>query len=146
LRRSGESLVLERDLEGVREARSAGFRKTIVEAYDFQCAACGLRLRIAGLEVSFVDAAHIIPFSQSFNDHPTNGIALCKNHHWAMDRGLIAPSAERVWRVSKTLLAHRSSGEKELRDLQGRPVLPPNEIAYTPPLTAFAWRSERLIG
>jgi len=31
-------------------------------------------------------ATHLIPFSESRNDHPTNGLALCKNHHWAMDR------------------------------------------------------------
>ena len=29
-----------------------------------------------------VDAAHLIPWSESQNDHPTNGLALCKNHHW----------------------------------------------------------------
>jgi predicted restriction endonuclease len=31
-------------------------------------------------------AAHLIPFSESRNDHPTNGLALCKKHCLAMDR------------------------------------------------------------
>ncbi len=26
-------------------------------------------------------ATHLIPFSESRNNHPTNGLALCKNHH-----------------------------------------------------------------
>jgi len=30
-------------------------------------------------------AAHLIPFSASRNDHPTNGLALCKNHLGTMD-------------------------------------------------------------
>ena len=36
-------------------------------------------------------ATHLIPFSESRNDHPTNGLALCKNHHGTMERNLIAP-------------------------------------------------------
>ena len=31
-------------------------------------------------------ATHLIPFSASRNDHPTNGLALCKNHLGTMDR------------------------------------------------------------
>ncbi|WP_346189974.1 HNH endonuclease [Rubritalea halochordaticola] len=43
-------------------------------------APCGLRIRLPGGH-TVVDAAHIIPFSESQDDHPRNGIALCKNHH-----------------------------------------------------------------
>ena len=58
--------------------RSAGFRKKVSEVYDHQCAACVLRLRLPGSDIALVDAAHLIPFSVSFNDHPSNGLALCK--------------------------------------------------------------------
>ena len=79
--------------------RSQGFRRKVLEIYDFQCAACGLRINIPEvLDGTFIDAAHLIPFSESRNDHPTNGLALCKNHHWAMDRYLIAPSIEGGYR------------------------------------------------
>jgi putative restriction endonuclease len=35
-----------------------------------------------------VEAAHIHQFAQSRNDDITNGMALCRNHHWAFDQGL----------------------------------------------------------
>jgi len=38
-------------------------------------------------------AAHLLPWDRYHNDHPTNGIALSKNHHWAFDRHLITPFA-----------------------------------------------------
>jgi putative restriction endonuclease len=92
-----------------------------------------------------VDAAHLIPFAESGNDHPTNGIALCKNHHWAMDRHLIAPTPVGVWKVSRVLIGHRSTGEAELVRLADHPVLPPADEAYRPDPTAMQWRVERLI-
>ena len=126
--------------------RSSGFRRKILDLYDCQCAACGLRIRLPQTDdLTFVDAAHLIPFTSSFNDHPTNGIALCKNHHWAMDRFLIAPCPAGVWKVSSTLVARRSPGEKELLDLQNEPVLKPSEKAFYPTESALNWRCERLV-
>jgi putative restriction endonuclease len=128
-----------------RPGRSAGFRRKILDIYDCQCAACGLRIRLPHIDdLTFVDAAHLIPFEVDHNDHPTNGIALCKNHHWAMDRFLIAPSPAGVWQVSKTLVARRSPGEKELLDLQNELVLKPSEEAFYPAENALNWRCVRL--
>lgn len=126
--------------------RDPAFRRKIIEVYDHQCAACGLRIHLP-LEknVSFIDAAHLVPFSESHNDHPTNGLALCKNHHWAMDRHLIAPGPDMLWHVSPVLQAHRSSGEKELLDLAKRAVLPPREAAFRPDEGGLEWRLSKLI-
>jgi putative restriction endonuclease len=96
-------------------------------------------------DLTFVDAAHLIPFYEGHNDHPTNGMALCKNHHWAMDRRLIAPHPDGKWVVSTSLLAHRSPGERELTDLRGREFLPPKEVAFYPSAKALWWRVERLL-
>jgi putative restriction endonuclease len=41
-----------------------------------------------------VDACHIVPFYKTYNNHPTNGIALCPNLHRAFDKGAIAVDAE----------------------------------------------------
>lgn len=70
--------------------REAAFSRIIRDAYDYQCSACGLRLILQD-GLSILDAAHLIPFRVSGDNSPENGIALCKNHHWAMDRHLIAP-------------------------------------------------------
>lgn len=124
--------------------RSAAFRRQVLEVYDFQCCACGLRILIPEREITFVDAAHIVPFAMSRNDHPTNGMALCKNHHWAMDQGLISPDTTRVWRVSLDLDPRRSKGEEELAGLGGRRMLLPSEPAYAPDTRALEWRHSRL--
>ena len=86
----------------------------------------------------------LIPFSQSRNDHPTNGLALCKNHHWAMDRDIIAPGPDLHWHVSKHLDPRRSNGEKELHELAGKSLLLPKDPAFHPQEEGLAWRRERL--
>jgi putative restriction endonuclease len=126
--------------------RSPAFRRKILSIYDHQCAACGLRIKLpAGNDVSFIDAAHLIPFSASQNDHPTNGLALCKNHHWAMDRNLIAPAPDRHWHVSKILDPRRSNGEKELLDLCGKSLLLPQDEAFHPDADGLKWRCAQLM-
>jgi putative restriction endonuclease len=137
------SCVAEEPLE---YGRSPAFRRKILEIYDHQCAACGLRIRLAsGNDVSFIDAAHLLPWDRFHNDHPTNGLALCKNHHWAMDRDLIAPAPDHHWHVSKVLDPRRSNGEKELIELSGRTLLLPQDEAFHPAAQGLGWRLERLI-
>lgn len=132
--------------EPLEYGRSPAFRRKIIEIYDHQCAACGLRIRLPVLnEVSFIDAAHLIPFSESRNDHPTNGLALCKNHHWAMDRSLIAPCPDHRWHVSSIIDPRRSNGEKELADLSGKTLLLPKEEAFHPDAEGLTWRCRQLI-
>ncbi|WPJ98085.1 HNH endonuclease [Coraliomargarita algicola] len=126
--------------------RSAAFAKTIKQVYDYRCAASGVRFRLGDL--SIVDACHLIPFAESGNDHPTNGIALSKNHHWALDRHLITPFASEtklVWRVAPCL-DDRLEGHKELLKLDGRSVLLPREKRFWPAEAGLQWRWERLRG
>jgi putative restriction endonuclease len=126
--------------------RSPAFRRLILEIYDHQCAACGLRIRLpSGTDVSFIDAAHLLPWHEFRNDHPTNGLALCKNHHWAMDRQLIAPSPEHHWHVSQLIDPRRSNGEKELHELTGKSLLLPKDRAFHPDGKGLEWRIQKLI-
>jgi len=115
--------------------RNPAFRRKVLEVYDSQCAACGLRIKLPEKDLTFVDGAHLIPFTLSRNDHPTNGIALCKNHHWAMDRFLIVPTPESRWKASPVLDGRRSIGEKDLCGLNDQPILPPHDDAFRP-----AWK------
>jgi putative restriction endonuclease len=66
--------------------REARFRISVVGAFDYTCALTGYRLTTVTAG-SIVDAAHIHQFSDSRNNHPRNGIALCKNAHWLFDQG-----------------------------------------------------------
>ena len=129
-------------------ARDAAFRHTILEVYDYRCAACGVRVLLDHV-TSLVEAAHLIPFSVSRNDKPTNGVALCPNHHWAMDRHLIAPCPDTkqragVWRINTARLDDRIEGQRELIGLNGKGVIAPAEEKFFPAAESLRWRAEHL--
>ena len=51
---------------------------------------CGTRLSAAGPGGNpGVDSCHILPYSEYDLDLISNGICLCKMHHWTFDEGLI---------------------------------------------------------
>lgn len=122
--------------------RSTAFSRIIREVYDYRCAACGLRLNLNGLVI--IDAAHLIPFSESHDDDPRNGIALCKNHHWAMDKFLIVPGADHLWHVSPEL-DDRIEGCKEIIKLNKRNILLPQDKKYAPKTESLTWRHTRIL-
>jgi putative restriction endonuclease len=131
-------------------ARDAAFRRTILEIYDYRCAACGVRV-LLDHAMSLVEAAHLIPFSVSRNDKPTNGLALCPNHHWAMDRLLIAPCpnekhAAGVWRINQRRLDKRIEGQRDLVALNGATVIAPSEEKFYPAVESLQWREKSLSG
>lgn len=79
-----------------RKFRAADFRRRVLSAYRYQCAVCGIQLKL-------VDAAHIIPVASDLStDETINGIALCKLHHSAYDRNLISFDANYTVEVSTT--------------------------------------------
>jgi putative restriction endonuclease len=130
-------------------ARDAAFRRTILEVYDYRCAACGVRV-LLDQTVSLVEAAHLIPFNVSRNDKPTNGIALCPNHHWTMDRHLIAPVPDStkfagIWRVNQERLDDRIEGQRDLVAIAGKSVIPPGEEKFYPAPESLRWREEHLV-
>ncbi|MBI4328136.1 MAG: HNH endonuclease [Chloroflexi bacterium] len=128
--------------------RDAAFRRTILEVYDHRCAACGIRVLLG--QEALVEAAHLIPFKLSRNDKPTNSVALCPNHHWAMDHSLIAPCPDAkkpagVWRVNRERLDDRIEGQRDLAALAGQSVIPPSEEKFYPAIESLRWRQAHLI-
>lgn len=77
-----QSSTIKRDFK----LRMRGFRQAIIEAYDFKCAVCGLKLISPRFQWE-VEAAHIVPYSSNGKDDIWNGLALCRLHHWAFDVG-----------------------------------------------------------
>lgn len=68
--------------------RSHIFKNAVLEKYDQRCAISGMKIEF-GRNVSMVDACHIVPFAESYDDTITNGIALSPTFHRAFDRGLV---------------------------------------------------------
>lgn len=118
-------------------AREAVFRREIVRLYDDTCCITGVRVS-APYSFSMVDACHIIPFYKTFNNHPTNGIALCPNLHRAFDKGVISIDENYHVVVSKTFVENEAS-TYSLKTLAGTQIDLPKDERYLPDLEAFAW-------
>jgi len=128
--------------------RSTAFRRMIRELYDIRCAACGVRFFFD--EVDLIDAAHLIPFSESGDDRPQNGMALCKNHHWLMDNAILAPGPGRggdysrpIWHVRKGLDA-RFEEHRAVLEIKEKSVILPRDRQYAPSRASLEWRMARL--
>jgi putative restriction endonuclease len=88
--------------------RGGLFKREIPKIYNHTCAVSGLRIS-AIANVSTVDACHIVPFSEGYDDTLTNGIALCPNLHRAFDRGLISISDDYTILINKNFVENQKS-------------------------------------
>jgi putative restriction endonuclease len=122
--------------------RNAFFRRTIVRVYDYKCAFCGIRVTKA-VNQNIVDGAHIKPFAQFYDSRIHNGIALCKNHHWAFDRGWFTADEQYKIIISQGL-EEISPYTKPMKDFHGERLLLPNKEQYFPELEALQWHRQNI--
>ncbi|MGV3580210.1 HNH endonuclease [Brevundimonas sp.] len=71
-----------------RVARSRAFFRRVLKAYGRKCCMCGVGGSLADGR-SELEAAHIVSRSSLGSDDVRNGLALCRVHHWAFDRGAV---------------------------------------------------------
>lgn len=122
--------------------RDATFRKVIVSIYEYRCAFCGLQI-FNSLGQNTVDGSHIMPFSQFYDDRIDNGISLCKNHHWAFDRGWFGISDDFTLVVSDDL-REDSPNCKPMREFNGDRIRLPVREQYYPRLEALRWHRQNI--
>jgi putative restriction endonuclease len=89
-----------------KQRRGRLFVEEVLDSYERQCAICGQSIRL-GDSLIGIDACHVKPIQHFGDDHITNGIALCKIHHWALDRGAISISENRDLMISPKLNGSR---------------------------------------
>ena len=121
-------------------ARDTLFRREIVRLYNDTCCITGIRVS-APYSFSMIDACHIRPFYKTFNNHPTNGIALCPNLHRAFDKGAISIDENYRVIISPTFIENETS-LYSLKALAGMQIELPKDDRYLPDLEAFAWHRE----
>ena len=101
---------------------------------------CGVRMMtVDGHTV--VDAAHIKPWSVSFNDNPRNGMALCKLCHWTFDEGMISVSAKFIV-VTSPQLSINQNIPGHVVTLASRKIIGPEEENLWPDLDALSWHRQ----
>lgn len=137
---------MHRDVESIQvetSIRSAGFRRAIMQVYVYTCAVCELNIRASSGE-SVTDAAHIIPFSVSYNDDIRNGISLCKSHHWAFDTGLISVNEAYEVIVSPSMTEQGPTASM-LTQLRNKRIWLPSGEEYRPAQAALTWHREKVM-
>lgn len=121
--------------------RGSLFKREIPKIYNNTCCISGMKID-ATISISMVDACHIIPFSKSYNDTITNGIALCPNLHRAFDRGLIAIDNNYRVVVSKTFKEDETN--YSIKVFENQKINLPKQEMYYPLIENIAWHKENI--
>ena len=105
------------------------------------CCISGMKID-ATINVSMIDACHIVPFSISYDDTVTNGIALCPNLHRAFDRGLLGIDENYRVVVSNTFREDETS--YSIRAFEGKAIRLPTIESYFPTANNFLWHLKNI--
>lgn len=117
--------------------RKQGFRKAIVKLYDHRCALCGIRL-LTPEGHTIVEAAHIIPWRESQDDNPTNGMALCRLCHWSFDEGMMGVNPDYSVLVSKRIQIDNNF-PGHMSTLIDRQIIKPENPQFFPDPANLEW-------
>ena len=134
-KREIKALLAEKNEEEV-FIRGSLFKREIPKIYNNTC--CISRMKVETVtNISMIDACHIVPFSISYDDTVTNGIALCPNLHRAFDRGLIAIDDNFKVMVSKVFAEEQSN--YSLKVFEGKRIQLPKIKSYYPMKENLEW-------
>ncbi len=136
-------LKLENELinEGFEEEkfiRGNIFKRQVPLIYKNTCAISKLQIN-ATFNVSLIDACHIVPFSNSYDDTITNGISLTPTLHRAFDRGLISIDENYCVIVSDKFNESNIESKYSINQFKGKEILLPKNKKYYPKLDNFKW-------
>ncbi|MBA2625739.1 MAG: HNH endonuclease [Acidimicrobiia bacterium] len=123
--------------------RDQGFRRAVVTAYSHRCALCGIRVRTLDGHTA-VAAAHIRPWSETYDDRPANGMSLCRMCHWTFDEGLLSVS-EAYEVIASRQLNILDNLPGYLTSLEGRAIFRPAENIYWPDHASLIWHREHVL-
>ncbi len=132
--------------------RKRGFRQAVVEAYNYKCAVCGLKIYSPNNYQWEVEAAHIVPHGFNGKDDIWNGLSLCRFHHWSFDVGWF--SFDEKFRIVVSNQLHQLPEDfgkvwdygflRQLSVNKDKVQLPkPKQLR--PDLTAIRWHRENIL-
>jgi putative restriction endonuclease len=126
------------DLARAGRKRDPGWRLSVLEAWDRQCAFCGYDGQFAEASVG-IEAAHVRWFAFSGPDSLDNGLALCSLHHKLFDLGMLGLDTRLTVMVSARFTARTLAG-RTIYDLHGRELSPRPGTPVPGPVTSWHTR------
>ncbi|MFA5971925.1 MAG: HNH endonuclease [Lentimicrobiaceae bacterium] len=128
-----KNLMLQQNEEEI-FLRGSIFKREIPKIYNYTCCISGMKIA-ATISVSMIDACHIVPFSECYDDTISNGISLCPNLHRAFDRGLI--SIDDNYKVLVKSNWSEDQSNYSIKQFEGKQILLPSNSNQFPSLENF---------
>lgn len=125
------------------KGRDARFKLIVIPAYKHSCALFKFHMTTTETEY-IVDACHIHKFALSRNDDPCNGIALCKNAHWAFDQGLWSIAADFKIMVAEKRFDESGEDAFLLKPKAGQFILLPEDRKLRPAEDYLKWHRTQI--
>ena len=124
------------------------FRRAVLAAYDYRCAASGWRLIVPGgapgpTAAPLIDVVRLMPRNEAGSDEERFGMALTPTWSRAFRAGLVAPGPDMTWRVAP-IFESRVPDNAPLLDLAGRDVIFTGDPKHRPARRALEWSVARL--
>lgn len=122
--------------------RGGVFKRKIPKIYDYTCCVSGFGISTNFSLVNLIEACHVRPISQSFDDTLSNGIALCPTLHKAFDAGIFTISDEFEILVSKKI--RENASPQNIRQFDGLKIKLPVEENHWPNRENLEWHREKV--
>lgn len=139
-KREIQTLIKQNDDEEI-FIRGGIFKREIPKIYNNTCCISGMRIDVT-LQISLIDACHIVPFSESYNDTISNGIALCPNLHRAFDRGLI--SIDKNYKVCVSSVFSEGESNYSIRQFDQKQINLPKNKNFWPNEENLVWHGNNV--
>lgn len=123
-----------------RVARSRAFFRRVLKAYDRKCCMCGVAGSLPDGR-SELEAAHIVSRSSLGADDVRNGLALCRVHHWAFDRGAIRIESDLSLTFNPAFLGNPANAH--ITTAASNKLALPSDTGEHPHLLALEWHRKR---
>lgn len=121
----------------IKRTRELGFRKAVVRVYEHRCGLCGIK-NISPEGESIVDASRVKDWIVSHDDHPTNGMALCRVCKYCFELGLMAVDTNCKVMISP-LTSRTPNLPGHLQALSGQKLFKPARSCYWPGRENLEW-------
>ena len=138
------SITDEKKFDTTQIMRSRSFRDLVLYFYNFKCAVTGKDLFIDYKDFNNLEAAHLLARASGGGSHPSNGMALERNLHWAFDKGFFTVTfdgSDYVVEVHKDAMRVPYLASKN-----GQKLIIPEDSRSRPNVESLKWHKENVYG